>query len=122
MKVKSRGRVARDHTCLNRRLQTGNFLRRQVSELSRRNIKLQRSVTHPLDFFHMMPDGLEHLPDLPVLAFDQRNLIPGIVGLANRLDLCGGCLLAAAAFALNVNARSRLARPSADGVPATLTR
>ena len=109
-------------TSLNCRLQASNFLRCQMPKFPRKNIELQRPVTYPFYFFHMMPDGLEHLPDLPVLAFDQRNFVPGIVGFANRLDLGGRSLLPSAALALNVNTGRNLARPSADGVPATLTR
>ena len=77
---------------LRSRLQAGHFLRRQMPKFPGRNIELQRSIAHPLYFLHMMPDGLEHLPDLAVLAFDQRNFVPGIVGLANGLDLGGRCL------------------------------
>src|SRR6476646_809908 len=74
-----------------------------MAKLSRRNIKLQRSVTNPLYFFHVMSHGLEHLPDLTVLAFNQRNFVPGIVGFANGLDPGRRGLLSSAALALDVN-------------------
>ncbi len=70
---------------LDRGFQASNFLKRQMAKFSRRNIKLQRSVAHPLYFLHVMADRFEHSPDLPVLAFDQRDFIPGIVRLTNRL-------------------------------------
>src|SRR4029077_9409694 len=89
---------------LDSRFQSSNFLRVQVTEFPRKNIQLQRPITYPFYFLHMMSHGLEHLPDLPVLAFDQRNFIPGIVSLTNRLDLRGCRLLPSATLALDVNA------------------
>ena len=66
---------------LNSGFQAGNFFERQMPKFSRRNIELQRSVAHALDLLHVMSDRLEHPPDLPVFALDQRDFVPGIVAL-----------------------------------------
>ena len=43
-----------------------------------------------------MPDFLEHAPNLTVLAFHQRELIPGIVSLADDANFRGGGMNASA--------------------------
>src|SRR5204862_6381179 len=52
------------------------------------HIERERAVAYPLDFFRVMADGLKHLPDLPVSAFDQRDFVPRIVCFANQLNFC----------------------------------
>src|SRR5579871_1923051 len=62
-----------------RRLQPGDLAHGERPRDARLYVQLQRSIGHALDFLDVMPDGLEHAPDLPVPAFDQRDREPGIV-------------------------------------------
>src|SRR5436305_5752013 len=78
------------------RFQFLNFCGAQPSEFSRRNIQAQRAITHALDLLYVMPDFLEHAPNLTVLAFHQRELIPGIVSLADDANFRGGGMNASA--------------------------
>ena len=52
-------------------------------------IKFQRPVLDTADLLDVMSDLLEHLADLPILALNECDLQPRIVGVAHPLDLCG---------------------------------
>src|SRR6478672_933004 len=71
-----------------RAAQRCNFSRIQLTELARFNIQRKRAIAHALDLFHVMANLFKHTPNLPVLAFDQRYLIPGIFGVLHQTDLC----------------------------------
>src|SRR5205823_6642631 len=73
----------------NRFLELPNLPFGQPSRLSRRHIKCQRTVAHAPDLFHVMADLFEHLPELPVLALGESDLIPGIRGLLDDANACG---------------------------------
>ena len=62
-------------------------MRTQLPHLSRFDIQRQRAIFYPLDLLHMMANLFKHPPDLPVLAFDERDLIPGILGIFGQPDL-----------------------------------
>ncbi|MGA3213710.1 MAG: hypothetical protein ABSD20_20585, partial [Terriglobales bacterium] len=44
------------------------------------NVKLQRPVTHALDFLHPVSDVFEHAPDLAIAPLGKRDLKPRILG------------------------------------------
>src|SRR5215469_8078174 len=51
------------------------------------DVQLQRAIAHALDLFYVMSDLLKHAPDLPVLAFSQRDLVPRIGGVLREANL-----------------------------------
>src|SRR5205814_3923226 len=71
-----------------RRLQSPDFRRREWPEFPGLHIQLQRSVAHPLDLLHVVPNLLEHAPDLAVPTFDQRHLVPRVGSFLQQADLC----------------------------------
>src|SRR6266536_580467 len=74
------------HLCSGRCFQFLNLANTQPPEFAGRDIQAERSISHTLDLFDVVPDLLEHAPDLAVLTFDQRDLIPGIFGFANQAN------------------------------------
>ncbi len=79
-----RGPCSFTFALLRRPPQCGYFLRRQLAKFSRLKIQLQRTIRNALDFLHMVANGLKHPADLPVLAFNQRDFIPRIVGFTQQ--------------------------------------
>jgi hypothetical protein len=46
-------------------------------------IQLKISVANALDFLDVVSDLFEHASNLAILAFDQSNFVPGIIGFAD---------------------------------------
>src|SRR5262249_20283844 len=67
--------------------QCAHLMWSELAYLSRLHIQLQRTVAHALDLLYVMPDLLKHAPDLPVLAFGQRDLVPRIGGVLGETNL-----------------------------------
>src|SRR5437868_6550289 len=81
-----------------------DFLLCKLAPLAGLDIELQRPVAHALDFFHVMPDALEHAMELAVAAFGQRDLIPRVGRVFEQCDTGGtGLHLAHATFVLFAN-------------------
>src|ERR1700744_5956777 len=59
----------------------------EFAKLTGRNIEPEGPVTDAADFFDMVADLFEHFSDLPISAFSESELVPGIVAAANELDL-----------------------------------
>src|SRR2546423_7974922 len=72
---------------LNRSFQLADFGFRQPAGFPRRQVERKRTVPDATNLLHMMADLLEHLAQLAILAFGQRDLIPGIRGFLNYADL-----------------------------------
>jgi len=58
----------------------------QQAPLAGFHIQSQCAVADALDLLHVMPDLLKHAADLPVAAFRQRHLVPGVVLVAHQID------------------------------------
>jgi hypothetical protein len=69
--------------------ETRNFSRPQFAELARLNVKRERTITHALDFFHVMANLFKHAAYLAILALDQSHFIPGIFSVFHQADLRG---------------------------------
>jgi hypothetical protein len=69
-------------------LESRDFLRLKRTGLSRRQIQFQRPVAHAPDLLYVMAYFFEHLSDLSIAAFMQRDLEPGILGLFDHAYLC----------------------------------
>src|SRR3954470_14491687 len=67
-----------------RRLQHANFFRRELAILSRLDVQHQRTKAHALDLLHVVAHLLEHATYLPVASFNQRDLVPRVLGLAQQ--------------------------------------
>jgi hypothetical protein len=64
---------------LRSRLQSHDLRWVQQTELAIFHVELQRPIFHPLDLLHVVPNEVEHPPDLPVSSFVQRDLIPRVI-------------------------------------------
>jgi hypothetical protein len=49
------------------------------------NIQLKISVADTFDLFDVMSDLFEHAPNLPILAFDQSDLVPRVTGFTDQI-------------------------------------
>jgi hypothetical protein len=66
-------------------LEPVNFSGHQLSEFSRMNIQFKISVADALDLLDVMSNLFEHAPNLTILAFDQCDLVPGVIGFPDQI-------------------------------------
>ena len=69
--------------------QCSHFLPSEFAELSRFYVEYQIAVSNAFDFLYMMADLFKHAPDLPVLAFNQRDFIPRVLSFSHDAYLGG---------------------------------
>jgi len=75
---------------LGRAVESLDFAGGEFAELARSDVEAERSVTYATDLFHMMADLFEHFSELAVAAFDEGDLVPGVVAAADEFYFGGG--------------------------------
>jgi hypothetical protein len=63
-----------------------DLFRLKLSHLSRLKIEHERTVTHPPDLLHVVPDFLKHLAQLAVPPLCEHHFIPGVIPLPHQPD------------------------------------
>ena len=103
----------------------------ELAEFAGCDVEAERSVADAADLFDVVADLFEHFAELAVAAFDEGDLVPGVVAAADELDLggsgddavatAGADLVEAAAVDHDAAGGSARGRRRA-GLPLTLTR
>jgi len=61
----------------------------ESAEFAERDVEGEGAELDPLDFFHEEADSEEHAADLAIAAFDEGDLVPGILDVLEEADFCG---------------------------------
>ena len=62
----------------------------EFAELAGGDVEAERSVAYATDLLDVVADLFEHFAELAVAAFDEGDLVPGVVAAADQLDFGGG--------------------------------